>query len=176
MRAPAPAQWIRILGYAGTALLITAAVAVLMVQATKQTKAGGGTGGGSAAAPSGGRSADPGQGQGQAQADGTGQQQQRPPGSSLGGGLSGVTQCAGSTAGYRRAGNTLKVSVTLPASGMVSAQVQVKGEIEPQIKSVDAAGEQSPHIFEFDNVPAASTQSIAVSVMTSSAFKTCTLP
>lgn len=162
MKAPSSPLWIRILGYGGTALLVAAAVAVIAVQFTGGVKSGRiGT-----AAPSSGPVA-PVRTGGQAA-----------PSAASGGGdgaLTGVAQCGASSAGYQRSGSTVKVTVTLPATGIVSASVQLKGQGSPETKALNVAGEQSPHVFEFTDVPAAQTQSISVSVLSDTDFKTCTL-
>lgn len=167
MKAPSSPLWIRILGYGGTALLVAAAVAVLAFQITGARK-------GSAGA------ADPSAGPAQSDVPGTGGAAAPTSGGGGGGGtddgaLAGASRCGSATAGYKQSGGTLKVSVTLPPSGVVSASVQLKGQGQPQTRALNVAGESSPHVFEFTDIPAAQIQSVSVSVLTGTDFKTCVL-
>lgn len=170
MKAPTSPLWIRILGYGGTTLLVVAAIAVLVFQITGARKGAAGTTGPSAGGPA--QSDAPGAGQDQPTAAGGGGDSG---GGADDGALTGLSRCGPSTAGYKQSGGTLKVSVTLPPSGVVSASVQLKGQGQPQTKALNVAGEQSPHVFEFTDIAAPQIQSISVSVLTGTDFKSCVL-
>jgi hypothetical protein len=69
----------------------------------------------------------------------------------------------------------VKVSVTVPATGLVAAFVDAKGR-GTLTKSVTAQGEPGPHVFEFTGVPAAITRRVGVTVITQRGMRSCNLP
>jgi hypothetical protein len=156
------------LGYGAAALLTVAAVTVLVVQVAGGSK--GSAKAGSSASPGStdpsGAIVNPG-GQASAGSSGTG--------STGDGALVGASTCGASQAAYQRSGDTVRVTVTLPPTGIVSASILIKGQGAAQTKALNVAGEQSPHVFEFTGAPAALTESISVSVLSGTDFKTCAL-
>ncbi|MGI8334644.1 hypothetical protein ACRYCC_32225 [Actinomadura scrupuli] len=179
MRAVSPLLT-RILGYGGAVVLVAVAVTVVLLQlqagVPDQSPAGAST---SAGAPLAGRSPGaPGAPTAQGIPGGTAATPGPlgTPGPAGGAaGLPGSTRCGSAAASYQRAGDSLKVSVTVPATGLVAAFVEAKGR-GTLTKSVTAGGERGPHVFEFTGVPAAITRRIGITVITPGGLQTCDLP
>ena len=175
MRAVSPLLT-RILGYGGAVVLVAVAVTVVLLQLQA------GDPGRPAAGPSPSAGAPGAAGSGGALGAPTSQgvpgRTGATPGSlgtTGGAGTPGSTRCGSAAASYQRAGDSLKVSVTVPATGLVAAFVEAKGR-GTLTKSVTAGGEQGPHVFEFTGVPAAITRRIGITVITPSGLQTCDLP
>ena len=180
MKAPASALWIRILGYGGTVLLVLAAVAVLVLQwrgGTSTVNAGGPA----SPSPSGSASepAVPSAGGSPSKEPTTAAPQttSQPVRSSQPATdpLTATSKCKKSFASYQRSGDTVKVSVAKPSSGLVAAYVQLKGQASPQTQSFTADGTKGKHVFEFPNTPAALVQKISVGVISTVTLQNCDL-
>ena len=182
MKAPASGLWVRILGYGGAVLLVLAAVTVLALQWRSGTSTvNAGTSGSPTATSSTGGLNVP-------SADGnpSGQpatQVSRPaatkrPSQSAApttDPLTATAKCKPSFASYQRSGDTVKVSVAKPASGLVAAYVQLKGQASPETQSFTADGTKGKHVFEFPNTPAALVQKISVGVISTVTLQNCDL-
>jgi hypothetical protein len=175
MRSASP-LWTRILGYGGAAVLVIVAVVVVLLQlrsGTTNSNAAGSTPSANAPGAAGGngalggptRQGVPGRATTGSNSLGT-----------VGGvGTSGSAQCGSATASYQRVGDSVKVSVTVPANGLVAAFIEAKGR-GTLTKSVTAQGETGPHVFEFTGVPISITKRVGVTVITDSGLQTCDLP
>jgi hypothetical protein len=176
---PASPLWPRILGYGGAVVLVAVAVTVVLFQlraGTADPHAGGPAP--SAGAP--GTNGTPGTNG----ALGVPTRQRAPGGTGAnpgslgtvgGAGATGSTRCGSAAASVQRTGDSVKVSVTVPATGLVAAFVDAKGR-GTLTKSVTAQGEPGPHVFEFTGVPAAVTKRVGVTVITEGGLRTCDLP
>jgi hypothetical protein len=175
MRSASP-LWPRILGYGGAVVLVAVAVTVVLLQVRAST--------------AGPHAADPALSAGAPGAPGTNGALGVPtrqgarggtgatPGSlgTVGGaGATGSTRCGPAAASVQRTGDSVKVTVTVPATGLVAAFVDAKGR-GTLTKSVTAQGEPGSHVFEFTGVPAAVTKRVGVTVITESGPQTCDLP
>jgi hypothetical protein len=69
----------------------------------------------------------------------------------------------------------VKVTVTVPRTGLVAAFVDAKGR-GTLTKSITAEGEPSPHVFEFTGVPAGITRRVGINVITERGLQSCVLP
>ncbi|MFC5746726.1 hypothetical protein [Actinomadura rugatobispora] len=184
-RAPA---WSRFAGYGGALALVAAAVAVLLVPllgdeprgAAGNGRAASGTGttpaapqpvqplpGGTGAVdpePQQSRGSTPGQGGGQDQGGGG------PAGPGGGGGT--VTWCPAGTAFYRAAAGGLEVTVNVAASGLVRAEVSLRGRA-PQSRQGTATGGR-PHSFRFAGVTEPMVERVKITtVSVGVAMQTC---
>jgi hypothetical protein len=180
MKAPASALWIRLLGYGGATLLVAAAAVVLVLQwrgGTSTASAGSTTSAspsrvpGITLAPSG--AATPSKGGSQQPAQGSSQpvQTSRPTTDPL----TTTSRCKPSFASYQRSGDTVKVSVTKPTTGLVAAYIQIKGQDTPLTQSFAADGTKGKHAFTFTSVPAPQVQKISVGVISTVTLQNCDL-
>jgi hypothetical protein len=184
MNAPASARWIRVLGYGGAIGLALAAVAVLTLQwrgGTSTVNAGTTTSPGvtqslgTQAVPSTGTGTVPSTSAapaGRPAATRLPTQSTSAPNTDP---LTATSKCKASFASYTRSGDTLKVSVTKPASGLVAAYVQLKGQASPETQSFTADGTKGKHVFEFPNTPASLVQKISVGVISTVTLQNCDL-
>ncbi|XVQ07991.1 hypothetical protein ACQP1W_36260 [Spirillospora sp. CA-255316] len=182
----APA-WSRFAGYGGALALVAAAVAVLLTPLlggeSRGTAGNGRAASGTVATPAatvpaqsppGGtgavgpepqqsRGSTPGQGGGQGQGGG-------PAGPGGGGGT--VTWCPAGTAFYRAGAGGLEVTVNVSASGLVRAEVSLRGRA-PQSRQGTATGGR-PHSFRFAGVTAPMVERVKITtVSVGVAMQTC---
>ncbi|GAA2444908.1 hypothetical protein GCM10010191_71990 [Actinomadura vinacea] len=182
--ARGPSPWSRVAGYGGALALVAAAVAVLLMPllgGDRDEPSGGGpaaagTPGPPAATrpvpplPGGTGAVDPEPRQGRGNTPGRGGGQGGPPMPGQGGG--GLTWCPSGSAFYRAAAGGLEVTVNVAASGLVRAEVSLRGRA-PASKQGTATGGR-PHSFRFAGVPAAMVERVKVTtVSVGVAMQTC---
>jgi hypothetical protein len=173
---PVSPLWTRILGYGGATVLVVVAVTVVLLQLRAGTPDQPAAGPSPSAGLPGvaGSNGALGVPTPQGVSGGTGASS-RSLGTVGGAGTPGSTRCGSAAASYQRTGDNVKVSVTVPATGLVAAFVEAKGR-GTLTKSVTAGGPAGPHVFEFTGVPAAITRRVGVTVITGSGLQTCDLP
>ncbi|MEU8801735.1 hypothetical protein [Spirillospora sp. NPDC048819] len=154
----------RVAGYAGTTLLVAAAIVVLLVPLLDDGKSGGTAGAQGSASPSPtspGGPAGPGPGLPVAptgpapQQNGTGRPD--PAGGGGGGpqipgqgGDGGLTWCPEGTAHYRAAATGVDVVITVASSGAIRAELSLRGR-SPESQQTTVTGGR-PHTFRFKGV------------------------
>jgi hypothetical protein len=170
---PVSPLWTRILGYGGAAVLVVLAVAVVLLQLSAGDPAppSSGTNPSADAPGAPGSGAAPGAAARPGTAGGTG----AAPGPLGTAGTAAATRCGPAAASYRRSGDTVEVSVTVPATGLIAAFVEARGR-GTLTKSVTGEGAPGSHVFEFTGVPAAITKHVGVTVILSGGSQTCDLP